>query len=82
MPSWKCLLELRNEGRKIVPGAKMAREPTSSAASVTDRLAQLTMRDGMFNGEVQVSGGSPADVARFFGYFEVPLSTPIRLVVR
>ena len=37
---------------------------------------------GLLSGEVQVSGGSPADAARFFGYFEAPFSTPIQLVVR
>jgi hypothetical protein len=31
---------------------------------------------------VQVSDGPPTEVARFFGYFEMPFSTPIQLVVR
>jgi alkyl sulfatase BDS1-like metallo-beta-lactamase superfamily hydrolase len=46
------------------------------------RLGQLTMNDAIQAGMVQLGGGSPAEVARFFGYFEVPFSVPIRLVVR
>jgi alkyl sulfatase BDS1-like metallo-beta-lactamase superfamily hydrolase len=46
------------------------------------RLGQLTMRDAILGGLVQVSNGSPTAVARFFEYFEVPFSRPIRLVVR
>jgi hypothetical protein len=46
------------------------------------RLEQLTMGDALQAGMVQIGGGSPAEVARFFGYFEVPFSTPIQLVVR
>jgi alkyl sulfatase BDS1-like metallo-beta-lactamase superfamily hydrolase len=46
------------------------------------RLGQLTMRDALLAGAIQVSNGPLAEVARFFGYFELPLSTPIHLVVR
>ena len=46
------------------------------------RLGQVTMNDAIQAGMVQLGGGSPAEVARFFGYFEVPFSEPIRLVVR
>ena len=46
------------------------------------RLGQITMADAIANGAVQVTGGSPADVARFFGYSELPFSTPIWLVLR
>ena len=46
------------------------------------RLGQLTMTDAIGERIVKVSDGAPADVARFFGYFEVPFSAPIRLVVR
>jgi alkyl sulfatase BDS1-like metallo-beta-lactamase superfamily hydrolase len=46
------------------------------------RLGALTMRDAIFGGTVRVSDGPPMEVARFFGYFELPFSTPIRLVVR
>jgi len=40
------------------------------------------MGDALQAGMVQIGGGSPSEVARFFGYFEVPFSTPIQLVVR
>jgi alkyl sulfatase BDS1-like metallo-beta-lactamase superfamily hydrolase len=46
------------------------------------RLGQLTMRDAILGGVVQVSDGPLTEVARFFGYFEMPFSTPIRIVVR
>ena len=46
------------------------------------RLGQLTMQDAIVGGAVQVSDSPLAEVARFFGYFEVPFSTPIQLVVR
>jgi len=46
------------------------------------QLGQLTMRDAVQRGLVQVTDGSSTDVAHFFGYFEVPFSVPIRLVVR
>jgi alkyl sulfatase BDS1-like metallo-beta-lactamase superfamily hydrolase len=46
------------------------------------RLGQLTMRDAIIGGAVQVSDGALTEVARFFSYFEVPFSTPIQLVVR
>jgi alkyl sulfatase BDS1-like metallo-beta-lactamase superfamily hydrolase len=48
------------------------------------RLGQLTMRDAIAGGAVQVSDGllALAKVARFFGYFELPFSTPIQLVLR
>jgi alkyl sulfatase BDS1-like metallo-beta-lactamase superfamily hydrolase len=46
------------------------------------RLGQVTMNDAIQGGMVQLGGGSPAEVARFFGCFEVPFSAPIRLVVR
>jgi alkyl sulfatase BDS1-like metallo-beta-lactamase superfamily hydrolase len=45
-------------------------------------LGQLTMRGAIVGGAVQVSDGAFYEVARFFGYFEVPFSTPIQLVVR
>jgi alkyl sulfatase BDS1-like metallo-beta-lactamase superfamily hydrolase len=52
--------------------------------AVLDRivLGQLTMRDAILSGLVEVSEGPTAAVARFFGYFETPLTTPIQLVVR
>jgi len=65
-----------------LPGKTDLTLTLEKATLVRIRLGQLTLRDGMLSGEVQVSGGSPADVARFFGYFEAPLGTPIRLVVR
>jgi alkyl sulfatase BDS1-like metallo-beta-lactamase superfamily hydrolase len=46
------------------------------------RLGQLTMNDAIQAGMVQLGGGSAAEVARLFGYFEVPFSMPIQLVVR
>ena len=46
------------------------------------QLGQLTMRDAILGGVVQVSDGPPTEVARFFGYFEMPFTTPIQLVVR
>jgi alkyl sulfatase BDS1-like metallo-beta-lactamase superfamily hydrolase len=46
------------------------------------RLGSLTMRDAILRGTVKWSGGSPPEIARFFGYFEMPFSEPIRLVVR
>jgi alkyl sulfatase BDS1-like metallo-beta-lactamase superfamily hydrolase len=46
------------------------------------RLGQLTMRDAILGGVVQLSNGSPTAVERFFGYFEIPFSTPIPLVLR
>jgi alkyl sulfatase BDS1-like metallo-beta-lactamase superfamily hydrolase len=46
------------------------------------RLGQITMRDAIASGAVQLTGGPPTDVARFFGYFELPFSTPIWLVLR
>jgi alkyl sulfatase BDS1-like metallo-beta-lactamase superfamily hydrolase len=45
-------------------------------------LSQLTMRDAILSGVVQVSQAPLTEVARFFGYFEMPFGTPIRLVVR
>jgi alkyl sulfatase BDS1-like metallo-beta-lactamase superfamily hydrolase len=45
-------------------------------------LSQLTLRDAILGGVVQVSQAPITEVARFFGYFEMPFSTPIRLVVR
>jgi hypothetical protein len=52
--------------------------------AVLDRilLAQLTMRDAILGGVVQVSQAPVTEVARFFGYFEMPFSTPARLAVR
>jgi hypothetical protein len=35
-----------------------------------------------FGGVVQVSRAPVTEVARFFGYFELPFSTPIRIAVR
>lgn len=46
------------------------------------RLGSLTMRDAILRGAVTWSGGSPLEIARFFGYFELPFSEPIWLVVR
>jgi len=46
------------------------------------RLGSLTMRDAILRGAVRLSGGSPLAIARFFGYFEMPFSEPIWLVVR
>ena len=46
------------------------------------RLGQLTMRDAIMRGAVQVRDGALTEVARFFSYFKVPFSTPIQLVVR
>jgi alkyl sulfatase BDS1-like metallo-beta-lactamase superfamily hydrolase len=46
------------------------------------RLGELTMRDGIASGAVRVSDGAFAEVPRFFGYFELPFSAPIQLVVR
>jgi alkyl sulfatase BDS1-like metallo-beta-lactamase superfamily hydrolase len=46
------------------------------------RLGQLTMRDALLGGAVKVSNAWPLAVARFFGYFELPFSEPIRLAVR
>ena len=52
--------------------------------TVLDRVrpGQLAMRDAVISGSVRVSDGSFLHVARFFGYFELPFSTPIQLVVR
>jgi alkyl sulfatase BDS1-like metallo-beta-lactamase superfamily hydrolase len=46
------------------------------------RLGQLTMRDAIAAGAVQVRDGALTEVERSFSYFEVPFSTPIQLVVR
>ena len=46
------------------------------------RLGSLTMRNAILRGAVKLSGGSAKEVARFFGYFEMPFSEPIQLVVR
>ena len=46
------------------------------------QLGQLTMRDAIQGGLVQVTDGPPTEVARFFGYFDIPFSIPIQLVVR
>ncbi len=46
------------------------------------RLGELTMEGAIDAGTVRVSDGSPADVGRFFNYFEVPFGTPIQPVVR
>jgi hypothetical protein len=53
-------------------------------ARVLDRilLGQLAMRDAILGGSVKVSQGTLITVVRFFGYFELPLSAPIELVVR
>jgi hypothetical protein len=40
------------------------------------------MRDAVLRGAVTWSGGSPLEIARFFGYFELPFSAPIWLLVR
>jgi alkyl sulfatase BDS1-like metallo-beta-lactamase superfamily hydrolase len=52
--------------------------------AVLDRilLSELTMRSATPGGQVQVGKGSLIEVVRFFGYFELPVPTPIRLVVR
>jgi putative sterol carrier protein len=52
--------------------------------TVLDRIRQgsLTMRDAILRGTVKWSGGSPVEIARFFNYFEMPFSEPIRLVLR
>jgi alkyl sulfatase BDS1-like metallo-beta-lactamase superfamily hydrolase len=44
------------------------------AALDRTRLGQLTMRDAILGGVVQVSNGPPTEVARFFEYFEMPLA--------
>jgi alkyl sulfatase BDS1-like metallo-beta-lactamase superfamily hydrolase len=46
------------------------------------RLGSLTMREAVLGGAVKWSGGSLIAIARFFGYFELPFSEPIRLAVR
>jgi len=46
------------------------------------RMGQLTLRDAIGGGAIQVSGSPPTEVMRFFGYFEGPLTESIRLVVR
>ena len=46
------------------------------------QLGQLTIREAVQAGVVQVTEGRPTDIDRFFGYFEIPFSNPIRLVVR
>ena len=46
------------------------------------QLGQLTMREAVQAGVVEVTDGRPTDIERFFGYFEIPFSNPIRLVVR
>ena len=46
------------------------------------RAGRLTMRAAIAGGQVRVSNGTPADVARVVGYFDTPLSAPVRLVVR
>ena len=52
--------------------------------TVLDRIrsGSLTMRGAVLGGAVKWSGGSPIAIARFFGYFELPFSEPIRLAVR
>jgi hypothetical protein len=40
------------------------------------------MRDSIRDGIIRLSNGGADDAARFFGYFEPPLATPIRLVLR
>jgi alkyl sulfatase BDS1-like metallo-beta-lactamase superfamily hydrolase len=52
--------------------------------TVLDRIrgGSLTMRGAVLGGDVKWSGGSPIAIARFFGYFELPFSEPIRLAVR
>jgi alkyl sulfatase BDS1-like metallo-beta-lactamase superfamily hydrolase len=52
--------------------------------TVLDRilLGQLAMRDAILGGSIKVSQATLLTVARFFGYFELPLSAPIELVVR
>ena len=46
------------------------------------RPGELTMRDAMLGGKIEVSGRPPTEVTRFFGYFDGPLTESIRLVVR
>jgi alkyl sulfatase BDS1-like metallo-beta-lactamase superfamily hydrolase len=52
--------------------------------AVLDRIrsGRLTLSEAIQAGTIQLSGMQPADLARFFGYFEVPFGAPIRLVVR
>jgi alkyl sulfatase BDS1-like metallo-beta-lactamase superfamily hydrolase len=45
------------------------------------RSGQLSLGDAVRDGTVQVSGGPPAEIARFLGYFEVPFGAPIRLAL-
>jgi hypothetical protein len=48
--------------------------------AVLDRIrsGRLTLSEAIQAGSIQRSGGQPADLARFFGYFEVPFGAPIR----
>ena len=46
------------------------------------RLGQLTPGDAIRDGVARLMIGTAADVARFFGYFDVPFTAPIALVVR
>lgn len=52
--------------------------------AVLDRilLRELTTRSAILGGQIHVERGSLIEVARFSGYFELPVPTPIRLVVR
>jgi alkyl sulfatase BDS1-like metallo-beta-lactamase superfamily hydrolase len=45
-------------------------------------LQQVKFQDAVLSGEIRISKGKPADVQRFFSYFEPPLSSVIELTVR
>ncbi|HWQ35371.1 MAG TPA: alkyl sulfatase dimerization domain-containing protein [Blastocatellia bacterium] len=45
-------------------------------------LQQVKFQEAAIAGEIRISSGTPADVQRFFSYFEPPLSGAIELTVR
>ena len=62
--------------------ANAAERPVALAAVAAGVGGELMMRDGIIGGAVRVSDRAFTEIPRFFGYFELPFSTPIQVVIR
>ena len=79
-----CALEIRRGVAQFHPGAppfpaRRLRLPKRYLDQVL--MGRVRLVDGLTDGELQVSDGDAAAVARFFDYFEDPFSHPVRLSI-
>lgn len=80
-----CALEVRRGVAQFYPQLPDKTDVTLTFDKATLNrvlLGQVQFADAIRAGEIKITNGSVADVQRFFGYFEQPLSTPIVLTVR